>query len=209
MGQGTRGKAVYYTPSPRLAVRPAAALLLATNDRRQTQKHANTHKHTHQRTAHTLNPAQVYEALDAVGVRPDTTITNAAISACDKGGRWEAAVGLFMRMGLSAGLPRDAITYSAVLSALSKGRQWALAIRVFNGMAEVSERRGIGRERGKEGVSPASGGRSVLIVSSRLHPLPHPAGGHAGGRRARRRDVLLAHHELGQGRAVAARRAGT
>lgn len=83
------------------------------------------------------NPNQVYEALDAVGVRADTTITNAAISACDKGGRWEAAVALFARMGPAAGLPRDAITYSAVLSALSKGRQGALAIRVFNGMVEV------------------------------------------------------------------------
>ena len=37
----------------------------------------------------------MYESLDAVGVRPDTTITNAAISACDKGGAWEAALALF------------------------------------------------------------------------------------------------------------------
>jgi pentatricopeptide repeat protein len=46
----------------------------------------------------TPTPPKVYESLDAVGVRPDTTITNAAISACDKGGQWEAALALFRRM---------------------------------------------------------------------------------------------------------------
>ncbi|GBF93674.1 hypothetical protein Rsub_06777 [Raphidocelis subcapitata] len=76
---------------------------------------------------------ELYESLDAVGVRPDTTITNAAISACDKGGQWEAALALFRRMA-DAGMGRDAITYSAVISALSKGRQWGLAIDVFNHM---------------------------------------------------------------------------
>jgi hypothetical protein len=31
---------------------------------------------------------EVYEALGYVGIAPDTTITNAAITACDKGGQW-------------------------------------------------------------------------------------------------------------------------
>lgn len=35
---------------------------------------------------------EVFETLDVIGVRPDTTITNAAISACDKGGHWEKAM---------------------------------------------------------------------------------------------------------------------
>ncbi len=35
---------------------------------------------------------EVFDALDAVGLLPDTTITNAAISACDKGGQWEKAL---------------------------------------------------------------------------------------------------------------------
>lgn len=47
---------------------------------------------------HWAKALEVYEALDAVGVRPDTTITNAAISSCDKGGQWEAALALFRRM---------------------------------------------------------------------------------------------------------------
>jgi len=35
---------------------------------------------------------EVFESLSVLGVRPDTTITNAAISACDKGGQWEKAM---------------------------------------------------------------------------------------------------------------------
>jgi pentatricopeptide repeat protein len=35
------------------------------------------------------------ESLDAVAVRPDTMIANAAISACDKGGQWEKALQIF------------------------------------------------------------------------------------------------------------------
>ncbi|KAF8058856.1 hypothetical protein HT031_005424 [Scenedesmus sp. PABB004] len=85
------------------------------------------------RDGHWAKAMEVFESLDAVGVRPDTTITNAAISACDKGGQWEKALGVFGAMS-GAGLGRDAITYSALISALSKGRQWGLAIDVFNHM---------------------------------------------------------------------------
>lgn len=48
-----------------------------------------------------------------------------SVSACDKGGQWEKAMGIFNAME-DVGLPRDAITYSALISALSKGRQWSL-----------------------------------------------------------------------------------
>ncbi|GLI70055.1 hypothetical protein VaNZ11_014825, partial [Volvox africanus] len=78
---------------------------------------------------------EVFDALDCVGLLPDTTITNAAISACDKGGQWEKALQIFYAME-TWGLTRDAITYSAVISALSKGRQWSLAIDVFNHMCD-------------------------------------------------------------------------
>jgi pentatricopeptide repeat protein len=47
------------------------------------------------REGHWAKSLEVYESLSAVGVRPDTTITNAAISACDKGGQWEKALQLF------------------------------------------------------------------------------------------------------------------
>jgi pentatricopeptide repeat domain-containing protein 1 len=47
------------------------------------------------REGHWAKSLEVYESLDAVAVRPDTTITNAAISACDKGGQWEKALQIF------------------------------------------------------------------------------------------------------------------
>lgn len=47
------------------------------------------------REGHWAKALELYESLDAVAVRPDTTITNAAISACDKGGQWEKALQIF------------------------------------------------------------------------------------------------------------------
>lgn len=47
------------------------------------------------REGHWAKALEVYESLDAVGVRADTTITNAAISACDRGGQWEKALQVF------------------------------------------------------------------------------------------------------------------
>ncbi len=41
---------------------------------------------------------EVYEALGLIALHPDTTITNAAISACDKGGQWEKALAVFHSM---------------------------------------------------------------------------------------------------------------
>jgi hypothetical protein len=32
---------------------------------------------------------EVYEAVEQMGVAADTALTNSAISACDKGGRWQ------------------------------------------------------------------------------------------------------------------------
>ncbi len=61
------------------------------------------------RDAHWAKALEVYEALDAVGLRADTTISNAAISACDKGGQWERALQLFSDME-ARGLPRWACT---------------------------------------------------------------------------------------------------
>lgn len=32
---------------------------------------------------------EVYETVEDLGLIPDTALTNSAISACDKGGRWQ------------------------------------------------------------------------------------------------------------------------
>eukprot|EP01025_Chloroclados_australasicus_P041357 TRINITY_DN4377_c0_g1_i3.p1 TRINITY_DN4377_c0_g1~~TRINITY_DN4377_c0_g1_i3.p1 ORF type:complete len:1262 (-),score=185.28 TRINITY_DN4377_c0_g1_i3:1965-5750(-) len=79
---------------------------------------------------------EVFDALQDLRIRPDTTIANAAISACDKGGQWEKALQIFKNMEVW-GLERDAITYSAVISALAKGRQWTVAIEVFHHMCSA------------------------------------------------------------------------
>ena len=41
---------------------------------------------------------EIFEGLEAIGVRADTTITNAAISACDKGGQWQKALDIWRSM---------------------------------------------------------------------------------------------------------------
>ncbi|GAX82150.1 hypothetical protein CEUSTIGMA_g9578.t1 [Chlamydomonas eustigma] len=88
------------------------------------------------REGHWQKGFEVFETLSVLSIAADTTITNAAISACDKGGQWERALQVFHDME-AWGLQRDAITYSAMISALSKGRQWSLAIDVFNHMCNA------------------------------------------------------------------------
>jgi pentatricopeptide repeat protein len=41
---------------------------------------------------------ELFEALEAAGLAPDTTLTNAAISACGRGGQWERALKVFNAM---------------------------------------------------------------------------------------------------------------
>eukprot|EP00198_Chlamydomonas_reinhardtii_P000668 XP_001690003.1 predicted protein [Chlamydomonas reinhardtii] len=62
---------------------------------------------------------EVFDALDAVGLLPDTTITNAAISACDKGGQCDHNIEC------------DAVTCCSLITALDKGGQWQLGEQVF------------------------------------------------------------------------------
>eukprot|EP00210_Caulerpa_lentillifera_P009501 g9061.t1 len=89
------------------------------------------------REGHWQKGLEVFESLPEMGLTPDTTITNAAISACDRGGQWEKALQIFYNMN-QHGLCRDTITYSSVISALSKGRQCNLAIDVFNHMMNAN-----------------------------------------------------------------------
>ena len=89
------------------------------------------------REGHWQKGLEVFESLPEMGLTPDTTITNAAISACDRGGQWEKALQIFYNMD-NHGLCRDTITYSSVISALSKGRQCSLAIDVFNHMMNAN-----------------------------------------------------------------------
>lgn len=71
----------------------------------------------------------IYDSLPLLDVTPDTTITNAALAACDKGGQWLRAKMIFDSMD-SRSLAKDTITYSSTISALSKSKQAALSISV-------------------------------------------------------------------------------
>lgn len=71
----------------------------------------------------------IFDALPALAVTADTTLTNAAIAACDKGGQWMRAQDIFARMH-EKGLAKDTITFSSTISALSKSKQAHLAVEV-------------------------------------------------------------------------------
>lgn len=64
----------------------------------------------------------IFESLPMLRLQPDTTITNAAIAACDRGGAWHKAFQIFSDMSLQ-GLVQDTITFSSTISALSKSKQ--------------------------------------------------------------------------------------
>eukprot|EP00973_Karenia_brevis_P048957 6789658-Karenia_brevis.AAC.1 len=64
---------------------------------------------------------------------PDVISFNAAISACEKGGRWEHAV-LVLDKLLNSGTTADVISFSAAMSACAKGGQWLHALSTFDKM---------------------------------------------------------------------------
>ena len=61
---------------------------------------------------------------------------NAAISACEKGKKWEQALGLLRRLKL-AKLQATIVSYGAAISACEKGRQWKLALQLLAELGEV------------------------------------------------------------------------
>ena len=58
---------------------------------------------------------------------PNVISYNAAISACEKGQRWEKALQL-VREGVWQGLAPNVISYSAAISACEKGQQRSLKL---------------------------------------------------------------------------------
>ena len=71
----------------------------------------------------------IFDSLPLLRLAPDTTITNAAIAACDKGGAWRKAYMIFLEMDCQ-GLLQDTITFSSAISALSKSKQAQLSVDV-------------------------------------------------------------------------------
>merc|ERR1711966_109308 len=69
------------------------------------------------------------------GIQPDVVTYNAAISACEKGGKWEKALSLHKEMR-GDGLKPNVISYSAAISACQKGTQLEEALSLLEEMCE-------------------------------------------------------------------------
>merc|ERR1739841_325877 len=67
---------------------------------------------------------------------PDVISYSAAISACEKGGQWQVALGLLATMQEAALVP-NVISYSAAISACEKCGQWQEALGLLATMQEA------------------------------------------------------------------------
>ena len=68
-------------------------------------------------------------------VSPEVVSYSSAISAFEKGGQWQQALELFLRMPKAKVTP-NAISYNATMSASEKGGQWQLALLLFEAMSK-------------------------------------------------------------------------
>merc|ERR1711865_370939 len=64
------------------------------------------------------------------GVQPNVISFNAAISACEKGGKWERALELLQEMRQS-GVQPDVISFSSAISACESCRQYGESDRIY------------------------------------------------------------------------------
>ena len=70
------------------------------------------------------------------GIEPDVISYSAAISACEKGGRWEQALEVFDEMR-SRGVEPNVITYTSAMSACVKSGEPHTALRLFDELLET------------------------------------------------------------------------
>ena len=73
------------------------------------------------------------EQMRSEGIEPNVITYSAAISACEKGKKWEKALSLLEQMR-DARIKPDVISYSAAISACEKGGQWERALSLLEQM---------------------------------------------------------------------------
>ena len=84
-----------------------------------------------------------WRPLVAVGkVAKDIITWNAVITACQKGGQWQAALLVFSEMGETKLAP-DAITFGAAIAACQTGGQWEIALQILSQMSRTRFCRGL------------------------------------------------------------------
>ena len=67
--------------------------------------------------------------MSTAQLRTDVIIYSAAISACEKGGRWQQALTLFLDMP-QANINPNVVSYNAAISACQKGGQMEARIDI-------------------------------------------------------------------------------
>lgn len=78
--------------------------------------------------------------LKSAGQEVNEYHCGAAISACEKCGQWQAALGLLQQMREDAAGPRpNAYCYSAAIGACEKGGEWQKAILLLGGMGQCRD----------------------------------------------------------------------
>ena len=80
--------------------------------------------------------ALLFESMPKAQIQPNVISYNAAISACEKGGRWQEALTLFEAM-TKAQIQPTVISYNAAVSACEKGGRWQEALTLFDAMPKA------------------------------------------------------------------------
>lgn len=78
--------------------------------------------------------------MDEEGIKPNTIVYSAAISACGASGEWESALALFERME-QLRVPRNTISYNAAIQACTRGGAWQHALTLFDRMGAAGVKR--------------------------------------------------------------------
>ena len=102
--------------------------------------HPHTHLCLHLRHFCRPPPLAPLAQMDDEGIKPNTIVYSAAISACGASGEYEAALALFERME-QLKVPRNTISYNAAIQACARGQAWRQALTLFDRMATAGVKR--------------------------------------------------------------------
>ena len=75
----------------------------------------------------------------------------AAIAACDRGGAWEMALKLLLRMD-GRGVPPNTVAYNSAISACARAAQWRTALALLERMAPAPSS-SLGGQGGGQGAT--------------------------------------------------------
>ncbi|CAJ1366674.1 unnamed protein product [Effrenium voratum] len=83
--------------------------------------------------------AALLAVLEDVGLRADTVVYNAAMTACNRAGHWQQALALMDTLEARS-LQADLITFSVAIGASSKATQWQVALQLLSRLESTGMR---------------------------------------------------------------------